>query len=135
MVFLFKRLFKQIVLTALIGFVIRKLMASENLRAKRFGEGANKLVGGIVGLDENARPKPRRRTRGVASRAATAAAGGAMSYFFDPVHGSERRAKVKHFASDKLHRNGQHPMLPAASTPGQTPAPVPTQAIAPGVPS
>jgi hypothetical protein len=134
-VFVFKRLFKQMVLTALIGFVIRKLMSSENPRAKRVGEGANKLVGGVIGLDEHARPKPRRRTRTVAGRAATAAAGGAMSYFFDPVHGSERRSRVKQYAGEKLHRNGQRPMLPASSSPGQTPVAVPTEAIAPGVPS
>ena len=130
-----RRLLKQMVLTAVIGFVIRKLMSSDNPRAKRFGDGANKLVGGVIGLDEHARPRPRRRTRGVASTAAKAAAGGAMSYFFDPIQGAERRAKVKRFAGEKLHRNGDRPMLPSAKTAGQTPVPTPTEAIAPGVPS
>ena len=132
MFLLFRRFFKQIALTAIIGFVIRKLMASNDPRAKRIGDGANKLVGGAFGLDENARPLPRRRSRRVASRAATAAAGGAMSYFFDPIHGSERRAKVKQFASERMHRNGDQHLLPAAS---QISAPVPSQVIAPGVPS
>jgi hypothetical protein len=132
MFLLFRRFFKQLVLTAIIGFVIRKLMASNDPRAQRIGDGANKLVGGAFGLDENARRLPRRRGRRAARGAATAAAGGAMSYFFDPVHGSERRAKVKQFASERLHRNGDQRLLPSAS---QVPAPVPTQAIAPGVPS
>ena len=133
--FLFKRLFKQIVLTAVIGFVIRKLMSSNDPRAQRIGHGANKLVGGVIGLDENAQRVPRRRGRRVARSTATAAVGGAMSYFFDPVQGAERRARAKRFASDKMHRNGDQHLLPAASTAGQTPVAVPTQAIAPGVPS
>ncbi len=132
--FLFKRLFKQLVLTAVIGFVIRKLMSSTDPRAKRIGEGANKLVGGVIGLDANARPLPRRRGRRMARSATTAAVGGAMSYFLDPVPGAERRTRAKQFATDRLHRNGQQHLLPPA-TAGQTPAPVPTQAIAPGVPS
>jgi hypothetical protein len=135
MVFLFKRLFKQMLLTAVIGFVIRKLMSSTDPRAKRVGQGANKLVGGVIGLDSNAHPLPRRRGRRVARSAATAAAGSAMSYFFDPVQGAERRAKVKQFASEKLHRDGQQHLLPSATSAGQTPVPVPPQAIAPGVPS
>lgn len=134
MVFIFKRLFKQMVLTALIGFVIRKLMSSDNDRAKRVGVGANKLVGGVIGLDEHARPIPRRRGRRMARSAATAAAGGAMSYFFDPVQGADRREKVKRFASERMHRNGQQHLLPSATTPGQV-QPSPTQTIAPGVPS
>jgi predicted lipid-binding transport protein (Tim44 family) len=132
MFLLVKRFFKQIALTAIIGFVIRKLMASNDPRAKRIGDGANKLVGGAFGQDEHARPRPRRRTRRVARSAATAAAGGAMSYFFDPVQGPERRAKVKRFASERIHRNGETHLLPSAS---QIPTAVPTQAIAPGVPS
>lgn len=131
MALLVRRLIKQMVLTAMIGFAIRKLMSSDNPRAKRFGEGANKLVGGVIGPDEDMRPEPRTRTRRVASRAATAAAGGALGYLFDPAQGAERRAKVKRFATEKLHRNGQH-LLPEAS---QRPIAVPTDAIAPSVPS
>jgi hypothetical protein len=129
---LVKRFAKQIVLTAAVGFVIRKLMSSNDPRAQRIGQGANKLVGGAFGPDESAKPEPRKRGRSVARSAATAAAGGALSYFFDPVHGSERRAKVKSFASERLRRNKERPRLPA---PEQFRTGVPTQAIAPGVPS
>jgi hypothetical protein len=131
--FLFKRFFKQILLTALIGFTIRKLMSSKDPRAQRIGAGANKLVGGVIGLDENARPLPKKRGRRAAKSAATAAAGSAMSYFFDPVHGSERRAKVKRFANERMRRNGQQHLLPSASTTGSAPASMPTHAAAPGV--
>lgn len=131
MLFLFRRLIKQFVLTAIIGFVIRKLMSSNDPRTKRIGEGANKLVGGVIGLDANANPVPRRRGRGMAKRAATAAAGGAMSYFFDPAQGAQRRQRVKRYASEKLNRNGQPPMLPAA----ETGSPIPAHAAAPGVTS
>lgn len=130
MFLLFRRFLKQIAVTAIIGFAIRKLMASNHPRAKRIGDGANKLVGGAFGQD--AEPQPRRRTRRVAGSAATAAAGSAMTYFFDPIHGSERRAKVKRFANERMHRNGETRLLPSA---GQIPVPVPSQAIAPGVPS
>ncbi len=57
----FRRIIKQLLLTALIGFVIRKLMASQNPRAKQVGTQANRLIGGGVGLDEAGRRAKRSR--------------------------------------------------------------------------
>jgi hypothetical protein len=127
-----KPMVKQTLITALLGFVVHKLMTSANPRAKRIGERANKLTGHAFGPDERDVPRPPSRVRRAARSAATAAAGSAFGYFFDPVQGSERREKVKRFATERLHRNGQQHLLPDAS---QRPVAVPTEAIAPGVPS
>jgi hypothetical protein len=127
-----KRFSKQIVLTAVIGFVVRKLLASDDERAQRIGRGANKLVGGAFGPDEIARPQPRHLGRIAVRSAATAAIGGAVAYFFDPTNGAERRARVSTFARDRLRRNTYRPALPA---PEQFRSGVPSQAVAPGVPS
>lgn len=109
----FRRIFKQLVLTALIGFVIRKLLQSENPRAKQIGTHANRLVGGVFGLDETGR-RVRRRHR-AAGGAGSALVGGALQYFFDPQQGYDRRAKAKAFAQEKLQRsrNGRPLLTPA----------------------
>jgi hypothetical protein len=111
---LFKRLIKNLLLTALIGFVIRKLMASQNPNVASAGHRANKLLGGVFGLDERGRRAPR-RGRAVTKSAGSAAIGGILSYFFDPVQGQERRAKAKTFASERMRKNGHSTQaLPAA---------------------
>jgi hypothetical protein len=110
MVFLFRRLIKQLILTALIGFVIRKALASKNPRVQQTAQQANRLLGGFVGLDETGNRVSRRRAMGRSARGAVV--GGALSYFFDPQHGSERRARVKTFASERLRRDQQPLALP-----------------------
>jgi hypothetical protein len=124
--FFFRRIIKQLLITTLIGFVIRKLMASSNPRAKQVGHQANRVVGGIVGLDETGHRASRRRR--ATKSAGTALIGGAMSYFFDPQQGYDRRQRVKTFASDQVaRRRSTPPALPAAATIG---APVGTSQTA-----
>jgi len=126
---LVKRFAKQIVLTTILGFAIHKLLASEDPRAQRVGHTANRLVGGAFGPETT--ETPRSRTRTVAKAATTAAAGGAISYFFDPSSGADRRAKVKRFATSRLGRTSDPYALPVVHRFGGDPVP----AIAPGVPS
>jgi len=129
---LFKRFFKQMLLTALLGFVVHKLMTSDDPRMQAIGRRANRFTGGAFGPHpDDVIPTPSRKRR-VARSAATAAAGGAVSYFFDPEHGYDRRAKVKRFASERMQRNGNQPLLPPATN-GATSEP--SQVFAPGVPS
>src|SRR5688572_9615475 len=110
MFFFVRRLFKQLLLTAVIGFVIRKAMASGNPRVKRVGHEANRLLGGVFGLDETGRRLPRARRAG--RSASSALLGGAVSYFFDPQQGYERRARVKTYASERMRRNRDPLALP-----------------------
>ncbi len=126
-------LVKQAIVTTVLGFVIHKLMASDDARARRVGERANKLVGSAFGPDTHAMPKPRSRRGRAVRSAATAAAGGVVSYFFDPAQGADRRAKAKRFATEHMHRNGERTLLPPVRTTDTVP--VPSQAVAPGVPS
>jgi hypothetical protein len=117
----FRRIFKQLILTALIGFVIRKLLSSENPRAKQIGMQANRLVGGVFGLDETGHRVSRKRR--ASKSAGTALFGTALGYFFDPVQGYERRAKAKAFASEKLKRaRTDRPMLTPATGVTRQPA-------------
>jgi hypothetical protein len=110
MFFLVRRLFKQLLATALIGFVIRKAMTSENPRVKQVGYQANRLVGGVFAPDESGHRGP--RLGRVGRSAGSALVGGAISYFFDPQQGYDRRARVKAFASDRMHRNREPLALP-----------------------
>jgi hypothetical protein len=107
MMILFKRLIKNLVLTAVIGFVIRKLMASQNESVSNFGHRTNRMLGGVFGLDERGRRAPR-RGRAVTKSAGSAAIGGILSYFFDPQQGADRRARAKTFASERMHRSNGH---------------------------
>ena len=110
---LFRRLIKQLVLTTLIGLVVRKAMRSDTPRVKTAGLQANRLLGGVFGGDEGHHGPSRKRR--AAKSAGTALVGGAMSYFFDPAQGHERRTRAKEFAVTRLHRNGSTPKeLPAA---------------------
>jgi hypothetical protein len=119
MFLLFRRVLKQLFLTAFIGLVIRRLMSSTNPRAKQVGYQANRLLGGVFGLDETGRRVSRRRA--VGRSAGSAIVGGALSYFFDPQQGYERRARAKTFAAERLRRGreplalprGQYEMSPA----------------------
>jgi hypothetical protein len=130
MAFLFRRLLRPLIITTIVGFLVRRLMASEDMRMQRIGRGANRFMGHPFGPEEQPHPH---RGRRLAKTATTAAVGGAMEYFFDPIQGADRRARVKRFASDKLHRNGHGPiLLPESNTVQGT---VPTQAMAPGLPA
>lgn len=112
MFFFVRRLFKQLLLTALIGFAIRKAMSSDNPGVKRVGHGANRLLGGVFGLDETGRRLP--RTRRAGRSAGSAVLGGAISYFFDPQQGYDRRARVKAYASERMRRNREPLALPGS---------------------
>ena len=46
--FLFRRLIKQILMAVVAGFVINRLLASSNPRARRAGEVADRYVGRFV---------------------------------------------------------------------------------------
>ena len=47
--FLFRRLIKQVLLAFAVGFVIKRLLASSNPRARRVGEVADRYVGRFIG--------------------------------------------------------------------------------------
>ena len=112
--FFFRRIIKQVVLTALIGFVIRKLMSADDPRLKKAGEQANRLVGNAFGIDATGQQRPRRR-RSLTRSAGSAVVGGALGYFFDPQNGYDRRSRAKTMAKDRFNRNGTSPAaLPAA---------------------
>jgi hypothetical protein len=121
--FFFKGIFKQLVIASVIGFVIRKLMASDNPRAKQAGQSANRVVGGAVGLDETGHKA--KRGRRVTKSAGTAVVGGALGYFFDRRQGRERRERAKSFLSEQLakRRNGSVSSLPAPELPAGAYAP------------
>jgi hypothetical protein len=122
--FFLRRIIKQIVLVTVIGFVIRKLMASSDPRAQKVGHQINRVVGGVFGLDERGHRVPRRHRTAMTKSAGSALVGGALSYFFDPKQGYDRRAKAKTFASEKLaRRNGSttYGTLPAATHDASTP--------------
>lgn len=111
--FFLRKLIYRMVFVWLLGWVVRKLRGSENPKLKRVGEGANRAMGGTFGLMPNdPRFVPRRR-RG--RSLGSAAVGGLMSYFADPVHGRERRERAKSFATEKINRarSAQRPALPA----------------------
>jgi hypothetical protein len=129
-----KRLIKQFVMTALIGFVVHKLMNSSNPRLQTIGRGANRVTRGAFGPDADELAPPKRRVQRAATSAATAAAGASLSYFFDPERGADRRAKVRRVVAQRLHDREPY-LLPAASTSSGTPGTVPSQAVAPSVPS
>ena len=116
--FFFRRIIKQLVLTAVIGFVIRKLMSSSNPKAQQVGHQVNRVVGGVFGLDERGNRVPRRRRAAMTKSAGSALVGGALSYFFDPKQGFDRRAKAKTLVNERLARrngNGAYGTLPAAT--------------------
>lgn len=115
-----RRIIKSLLVTALVGFVIRKAMSSDNPGVQRFGHQANRLIGGVIGLDETGRRVPRRRRRAMTNSAGSALVGGVMSYFFDPKQGRERRERAKTFAQQRLARRNGHHLLPAATTPPGT---------------
>ena len=112
MFILVRRLFKQLLATALIGLLIRKAMSSDNPRLKRVGHQANRLLGGVFGLDETGHRLPRARRAG--RSAGSALVGGAISYFFDPQQGYDRRARVKAYASQRMNRSREPLALPGA---------------------
>lgn len=116
-----RRIIKSLLITAVVGFIIRKAMGSSNPTVQRFGHQANRFIGGPIGLDETGRRLPRRRRRAMTSSAGSALAGGVMSYFFDPMQGRERRERAKTFARQRLsRRNGQPILLPEATPSGTT---------------
>jgi hypothetical protein len=112
MIFL-RRLIGRFLFVAVLGWLIRKLRGHENPKVQKVGATANRALGGAFGLDPNdpsLTQKPRRMRRSVPG----AAVGGLMSYFFDPAQGSERRAKVKRFASEQMSKaRASRPQLPA----------------------
>lgn len=112
----FRRIFKQLLITAAIGFVIRKLMASNDPRLKQAGHRANRMVGGVAGLDETGHKA--KRAHRVTRSAGTALVGGAIGYFFDPQQGRERRERAKSFASEQLAKR-----RPASRSASSLPAP------------
>ncbi len=116
--FFLRRIIKSLLITAIVGFVIRKAMGSTNPKVARIGHQANRFIGGPIGLDESGRRRPRRRAV-MTNSAGSALVGGLMSYFFDPHQGRERRERAKSFARERIvRRNDQH-LLPAA-TPTET---------------
>lgn len=122
MTFLIRRIVKSLLLTALVGMLIRKGMESSNPKLSAFAKRTNRLLGGFVGLDETGHPAPRRRRRTMAGSAGSAVVGGAMSYFFDPRQGRERRERAVSFAKRRIDRNGSTRALPAATeTTGDAP--------------
>jgi hypothetical protein len=113
--FFLRRLIGRLLFVALLGWLINKLRESDNPKAQKVGHTANRIVGGVFGTDV-ARRSMGRRAR-VGRSAGSAAVGGLLGYFFDPAQGQQRRARVKTFASERIHRNGNHAALPAATIP------------------
>lgn len=115
--FLLRGLIKQIVAVAAIGFVVRKLIASGDPRAQRVGTTANRVMGNVFGVDAHGE-RTRPRGRGLVRSAAGAAFGGAMSYFFDPAQGRDRRARATKATVGRMRRNGKDnvALLPAAGS-------------------
>jgi hypothetical protein len=115
MFFLLRRWIGRFLFVAIVGWLVNKLRESDNPKAQKVGHAANRVLGGVFGTDV-LRPQMTRKRR-VTRSASSALVGGAMSYFFDPVQGRDRRARVKTLATEKLNRNGHHPELPAAQIP------------------
>lgn len=115
-----RRIIKSLLVTAVVGFVIRKAMSADNPNVRRFGHQANRLVGGVIGLDETGHRLPRRRRRAMTSSAGSAVIGGVMSYFFDPQQGRHRRERARTFAQQKLARRNGHELRSAADAPAGT---------------
>lgn len=125
--FLIRGLIKQIMVVTAVGFLVRKLMASGDSRAQRVGRTANRVMGNVFGVDaEGQRTRP--RGRGLVRSAAGAAFGGAMSYFFDPVQGRDRRERVRTSTVGRIRRNGSAdtPLLPAGGEDEASGTPVPS---------
>ena len=115
--FFLRRLIGRFIFVAILGWLINKLRTSGNPKAQKVGHTANRVLGGVFGVDAAGRPAIG-RTRRVGKSASTAAVGGLLGYFFDPVQGRDRRERVKTFASERLQRNGNgHVALPAATIP------------------
>lgn len=55
MIIFLRRVVMRLLVITLVGWVIRMLIASSNPRAQRIGRGANRVVGGLFGLDEHGR--------------------------------------------------------------------------------
>lgn len=118
--FFLRRLIGRLLFVTALGFVIRKLRESDNGRARRIGEGANKALGGPFGAANGKVARPRRR---IFRSAGSAAVGGAMSYFFDPDRGRGRRDRVKGYAKQRLARARHEPaLLGERGTPATAPA-------------
>lgn len=116
-----RRIIKSLLVTALVGFVVRKAMGSTNPRVQRIGTQTNRLIGGVIGLDETGHRAPRKRRRAMTNSAGSALVGGVMGYFFDPVQGRQRRERAKTFARERFAgRNGHRNLLPEATPTGTT---------------
>lgn len=114
MFFFLRRLIGRFLFVAILGWVINKLRESDNPRAQKVGYTANRALGGVFGTNGLRGPSRRRR---VGRSAGSAAVGGVLGYFFDPVQGRDRRARVKTFAAEHLHRPNGRAALPAATIP------------------